>query len=195
VGTGPGTFTGLRVGIATARGLAQSLATELVGVPSLQALALPALASSSRAADEGVADLGQAPQGVLAVIDARRGEAFAGAYGSSEADGAPVELGTARALAPEDLGSVLAAAAEQGVAPETRWLAVGDGAVRFRAELERVGLAIPADSSPLHRVSGEAICELGVHAHPEAQILPNYGRRPDAEMTLEAAAAGGPRLG
>jgi tRNA threonylcarbamoyladenosine biosynthesis protein TsaB len=200
VGTGPGTFTGLRVGIATARGLAQSLSTELVGIPSLQALALPALSSVSRAADRGGADLeGADPEAVLAVVDARRVEAFAAAYTTSEGDRAPVELVAARALAPEDLGSVLAAAAGHGEdAPDSRWLAVGDGAVRFRAELERLGLAMPADSSPLHRVSAEAICELALRAHAPAgdtQILPNYGRRPDAEMTLEAAAAGGPSVG
>src|ERR1700684_3399861 len=61
VGVGPGTFTGLRVGIATARGLAQSLSVELVGVSSLSALAREATLEGG---------------GVLAVIDARRGEVF-----------------------------------------------------------------------------------------------------------------------
>jgi tRNA threonylcarbamoyladenosine biosynthesis protein TsaB len=186
VGTGPGTFTGLRVGIATARGLAQSLSIELVGVPSLRALALPALGSASR------------PEGVLAVIDARRGEAFAAAYGASEGDRAPVELAAARALAPGDLGNVLTEAAEQGFAADRGWIAVGDGAVRFRSELERLALAVPADSSPLHLLSAQAICELALRAHPvtaDQEVLPSYGRRPDAEITLEAAAAGGPSLG
>ncbi len=172
VGVGPGTFTGLRIGLATARGLAQSLSLELVGVSSLRALAVPVAARP-----------------VLGVLDARRGEAFAAAYAASPQGEEPVELSAPRALAPESLGEVLQAASE--IAPGGRWIAVGDGAVRFRAQLEALALEVPAHESPLHRVSGEAICELALNAQPQAleAVLPDYCRRPDAELALERAAA------
>jgi tRNA threonylcarbamoyladenosine biosynthesis protein TsaB len=71
VGVGPGRFTGLRVGLATARGLAQSLDTQLAGVSTLRALGLGAQHSGSA---EG------ADRATIAVVDARRGEVFAAAY-------------------------------------------------------------------------------------------------------------------
>ncbi len=174
VGTGPGTFTGLRVGVATARGLAQSLDVELVSVSSLRALAEPA-----RKEAEGA---------VLAAIDARRGEVFVAGYQTDEEPSSelesPHELIPPRALPPGEVGDVLVAAG----AP---WLAIGDGAVRYREQLENVGATVPGDGSPLHRVSAEAICDLGAHATVASlqieAILPDYRRRPDAEIALEGA--------
>jgi tRNA threonylcarbamoyladenosine biosynthesis protein TsaB len=175
VGAGPGTFTGLRVGVATARGLAQSLEIELVSVSSLRALAEPA---------------GEEAEGaVLAAIDARRGEVFVAGYLAGE--GSPNglepadELISPRALAPGDVTGALVAAG----AP---WLAVGDGAVRYREQLESAGATVPEDGSPIHRVSAEAICDLGAHATVASSqieaILPDYRRRPDAEIALDGAA-------
>ena len=144
VGVGPGSFTGLRLGIATARGLAQARDLPLVAVSSLAALAAGASAD-------------------VAVIDARRGEVFAAAPQRFE----PV------ALKPEALAARI----------EPDWLAVGDGAVRFREQLERAGAAIPADDSPLHRISALQVCRVGADAEPADRdaLLPDYRREPDAK--------------
>jgi tRNA threonylcarbamoyladenosine biosynthesis protein TsaB len=77
------------------------------------------------------------------------------------------------AIAPADLAA--------GVVPGT--LAVGDGAVRFREELERAGAAVPPDGSPAHRVSALAICRLGARGAPTERdaLLPDYRREPDAK--------------
>ena len=166
-GAGPGTFTGLRVGLATAHGLAQSLGAQLVAVSSPRALAHAAEA-------QGIATP------LLAVIDARRREVFAGLYGAGAE-----ELLAPRPLAPAAVGELL---------EEPRPLsALGDGALRYRTALEQAGLEIPPDDSPLHRVSAVAICELGTRTPPgpsPAAVLPDYRRRPDAEL---AQSAGGPR--
>jgi tRNA threonylcarbamoyladenosine biosynthesis protein TsaB len=154
VGVGPGRFTGLRLGIATARALAQARGCELVGVSSLEALA-----SSVKQGDSPLVSPGR----VVAAIDARRGEVFAAAYPG---------FGPA-ALKPAELAA--------RIQPGT--LTVGDGAVRFREELERAGAAIPADDSPLHRVSALQICRLGAQAEAADRdaLLPDYRREPDAK--------------
>jgi tRNA threonylcarbamoyladenosine biosynthesis protein TsaB len=124
------------------------------------------------------------------VIDARRGEVFAAAYRASSPQTA-AELVSPRAIAPEQLGSVIALAEEHGAGAGV-WLAAGDGAVRYRGELERLGVTIPDDPSRLHRVDAGTICELGRHERPVTayeRILPDYRRRPDAELALETAAA------
>jgi tRNA threonylcarbamoyladenosine biosynthesis protein TsaB len=194
VGVGPGTFTGLRVGVATARGLAQSLSAERVGGSSPRALALAALAADAKpvvgasvdVVAEAGADVGIDADAVLAVIDARRGEAFAAVY-EPGGNGLPRELMPPRALAPQLLASVLADA-EEAAGGRRRWLAVGDGAVRFREPLDAAGAHTPPDSSPLHRISAAAICELGARASAASidALVPDYRRRPDAELALVA---------
>jgi tRNA threonylcarbamoyladenosine biosynthesis protein TsaB len=179
VGLGPGTFTGLRVGVATARGLAQSLSSELVGVSST--LALATAAAGMRDADQQ----GPSEGGLLALIDARRGEVFAAAY--TTGPHAVSELVPPLAIAPDRLGSVIALAEEHG-AGAGAWQAVGDAAVRYRDLLEPLDLRIPDDSSRLHLVDAGTICELGLDEQPVTayeQILPDYRRRPDAELALE----------
>jgi tRNA threonylcarbamoyladenosine biosynthesis protein TsaB len=160
VGIGPGGFTGLRIGIATARALAQARDLPLVGVSSLEALAAGAKGVRPRAGSDPE---GSDPFPVFAVIDARRGEVFAAS---------PGRFG-AIALAPE----VLAQRIEPGS------MAVGDGAVRFREELERAGAIVPVDDSPLHRVSAVHVCRLGVDGElaDRDALLPDYRREPDAK--------------
>ncbi len=127
-GIGPGSFTGVRVGLATAKGLAFALGVPLVGVVSLEALAL-------RAAEPGVA------LPVLACLDARRGEVYAGGYVVERAgDGrdGPLSVRTwlePVALRPSALGAAVASARAtlEGVlgAPPDRLRVLGTGVERL----------------------------------------------------------------
>jgi tRNA threonylcarbamoyladenosine biosynthesis protein TsaB len=174
VGLGPGTFTGLRIGIATARALGQARSIPLAGVSTLESLATGAAPS----ADPGGA--------VLAVLDARRGEVFAAGWRTR---GAPAEpLCEPQALAPEGLAEVVA---ELGPA----CLAIGSGAVEFRLQLERTGAVVPGDDSELHRVSAIHHCRLAARTSQAAgpdEIRPEYLRLPDAEIALRRRAAQDP---
>ena len=153
VGVGPGGYTGLRIGIATARALASATGLELRPVSSLAALA--------KGAGEGL---------VLALIDARRGELFAGLYERGEERWAPF------AARPE---AVAERVAQGGLIP----LAAGDGAVRFRGLLEAVGIRVEPDGSQAHEVRALHVCELaaGVSPVPSEAVLPDYLRLPDAK--------------
>ncbi len=151
VGVGPGTFTGLRIGVATAQALARAQDRPLVGILTLDSLALAAT----------VPGAGDRPL-PLAVIDARRGEAFVGGPGVVPS-----------VLAPDRLGELAAGR-----------LAVGDGAIKFRAVLEAAGATVPDDLSGLHRVSALWHCRLAQTAEPRplSAIQPEYLRVPDAEL-------------
>ena len=155
VGVGPGTFTGLRIGVATARALATAAGLPVHAVSSLAALA------AAVANDDPL---------VLPLIDAKRGELFGAVFERAEQVVEPF------AVRPEQLGEragrVLAGA-----------VAVGDGSLRFRQNLEAAGVRVPPDGSELHVVRALHVCRLAAEVpaqHPEA-VLPTYIRDPDAE--------------
>lgn len=152
VGVGPGMFTGLRIGVATARALATAAELPLRRVSSLAALA------------EGI----DAPL-ALPLIDARRGELFAGLYEGDR------EFWPPFAVAPEAL---IAQLDNAGVTP----VAAGDGSIRFRATFEGAGIPVSADDSDAHVVRALHICRLAAGAADEAPeaVLPDYLREPDA---------------
>jgi tRNA threonylcarbamoyladenosine biosynthesis protein TsaB len=164
VGVGPGTFTGLRVGVATARALAQARGLELAPVSSLAALA------------RGIGDREARPG--LALIDARRGEAFAGLYGAAaEPVWEPFVAG------PEEL-------AERVATLPNPPRAAGDGSLRFRDRLEAAGVEVLPDADPAHRMAARHVCGLASRAprmRPD-RVTPIYLRRPDAEVWREQRA-------
>jgi tRNA threonylcarbamoyladenosine biosynthesis protein TsaB len=164
VGIGPGSFTGLRVGIATARALAQGLAKPLVGVSSLDALA--------RGISEHPAAAGR-PR--LAVIDARRSEVYAMLH----------DPGGERVWGP--VVASPAVVAERVRAARIPPLAAGDGAVRFRRDLEDGGAEVLAEDEAAHRLSARQVCLLAERVAPSApyEIKPIYLRPPDAEIWRE----------
>lgn len=166
VGIGPGTFTGLRIGVSTARALAMAREIELVGISTLHALACGAQATAQA---DG--------RGVIAVLDARRGEAFAAAWSSDDDEAVLAPA----ALAPARLADAVAAL-------PSGWLAVGEGAVEFRTVLEHSGAAVPEDGSDLHRVSAIDHCWLAADRPPQTveDVQPEYLRLPDAELALRA---------
>ena len=138
VGTGPGSFTGIRMGVAAARVLAFALEVPLAGIPTLDALAAGA-------------------PGALPVVDAGRREVFT-LVGGQPAVLLPAELRFAAGT-----------------------ICVGDGAVRYREQLEALGAEIPPRNSELHvpRARFHAVLASD-YVEPDA-VDPLYLRQPDAE--------------
>jgi tRNA threonylcarbamoyladenosine biosynthesis protein TsaB len=163
-GVGPGSFTGLRVGLATARALAQALSKGIIPVGTLAALA------------QGMAETAAgSPRWRLAVIDARRGQAFAALF-----DPGGEERWEPFVAGPEELTERLRTVPESPVA-------AGSGALRFRRELEAAGAGVPPDSDSAHRVRARHVCRLaegGAPSPPEG-VQPIYLRPPDAELWLD----------
>ena len=157
IGAGPGSFTGLRIGMATAKGIAFAAGKPLWAVSSLAALADDARAL---AADDTV---------IVAALDARRGELYAGCYRA----GAP--LAPERLIAPDELAAWAAALAAG--AP----LAYAGDALRAYPALAPLDAAWLPVSTP----SGRAVAQLAL-AGARADILtggaPTYIRASEAEL-------------
>jgi tRNA threonylcarbamoyladenosine biosynthesis protein TsaB len=177
VDIGPGLFTGLRVGVAAAKGLAQALGVGLVTASSLDIL----LAGAAEAGHHGC---------VCPAVDARRGEVFAVVR-----DVGTGGLGTAPDLvAPALFGPDALATALRGVASaERRVLAVGDGAQRYSHVLEAVpGVAVvaPALSYPPPSTllaMARTRLDAGEAPVPAAAVVPLYMREADATSNFAQA--------
>jgi tRNA threonylcarbamoyladenosine biosynthesis protein TsaB len=177
VGVGPGLFTGLRVGLATARAMASALGVPMIGVSSLDVVAHPA-----RFADRTV----------VAVTDARRGELFWAFYRPG--------LDRSVRLTEPRVGSPAELAAEIAGRPGP-CLLVGDGVARHRADLEVAGAdragAFSARPSAADLVQLALAAAAAGELVPPSAIRPVYLRLPDAEANWvqrpgTAGAPGGP---
>lgn len=170
VGIGPGMFTGLRVGVTTAKMLAHTLRVPVIPISSLDLLAYPLRWTS---------DL------VVATIDARRAELYYAIY-------RPVPGGLQREsdyelATPDDLAAELAARGEEA-------LLCGDGVLAFPeafADLDHVTVASPFQAAP----DLAALAELAVARFEREQfcsaeeVLPMYLRRSDAEIMWDRKGA------
>ncbi len=167
VGDGPGSFTGLRIGWAAAKGLAHEAGLELRAIPSLMAAAAGAA-------------LKLGPQPVAACFDALRGQVYGAVYVFH-----PRRVETLVAPA------VLSVAELAGIAPVRPRVAVGDGAVRYGGEISRWTGADPVPPEGLPPAA-TSLLSLLEHAGAARSVAdpdsaePVYGRPAEAQAKWEA---------
>jgi tRNA threonylcarbamoyladenosine biosynthesis protein TsaB len=170
VDVGPGLFTGLRVGVSTAKAIAFALRVPMIGVSSLDLLAFPFRFTNRR---------------IVAVIDARRGEVYHASY--RQVPGGVQRLSEYAVGSPADLASELFATGDEV-------LLVGDGAHRYneafedlaRCELVDLGSSHPSAASLVQLAHARALREEFAQID---SIAPIYLRRPDAEINWTTRSA------
>jgi tRNA threonylcarbamoyladenosine biosynthesis protein TsaB len=163
VDIGPGLYTGMRVGMATAKAMAHALRVPMIGLPSLDLLAYP-LRLSNRI--------------IAAVIDARRGEVFYAFY--RQVPGGVQRLSLPAVGTVDDVVGDLYALANDAIC-------VGDGALRYRDQLAEVKgvefadqwLAHPSAAPLVQLAHAKALREDWVQPW---ELEPMYLRKPDAEI-------------
>jgi tRNA threonylcarbamoyladenosine biosynthesis protein TsaB len=169
---GPGSFTGLRVGIATIQGLALARNRLVVPVSSFEAIARPT--------DSGPRTTDHEPRPTAVWIDAHRGEVFATLI---DADG------TTELIGPSSLPPAATIDAWSGAAANLASIRfAGNGAIKYADAIrERLGsrallpVSVPLLAPTIGRI---AHAEPGRGVHPHA-IAPLYIRRPDAELARD----------
>jgi tRNA threonylcarbamoyladenosine biosynthesis protein TsaB len=178
VDVGPGLFTGLRVGVAAAKGLAQALRVGLFTATSLEIL----VAGAAEAGHHGR---------VCAVVDARRGEVFAAVRDVGIVGGSVV---SDVVVAPALFGPEALAATLRDLAPlQSPVLAVGDGAQRYAGVFEAIpGVEVVAPalaSPPPSTLLAMAVARLdaGEATVPAAGVVPLYMRDADATSNFARA--------
>ena len=171
VDVGPGLFTGLRVGIATAVVMSHALGVPMIPVTSHDLMAFPARWSSRL---------------IVTALDARRGELFTALF--RKVPGGIQRVREVNVCTPDDL------AAELEVADEPALL-VGDGALRYadtfhairRIEMAEQGLAPPSARSLVQLAHARAMREEFVQPW---EVEPVYLRKPDAEINWSTREGG-----
>jgi tRNA threonylcarbamoyladenosine biosynthesis protein TsaB len=172
ISTGPGSFTSLRIGLATAKGLAFRRELDAVGVSTLESMALAGL---EQAEDD-------AP--VVALLDARRGEWYAGGWRAAASPGGlPVPMLAEGLYAPDRIAAALTRTeAIRVVAPDNgAWLEAFEA-----AEVEVVGRVEGADARPSAQWVGRLAqlrLSLG-EGRPAGELRARYLRRAEAEAKL-----------
>lgn len=172
VDVGPGLFTGMRVGLATGKALAQALRVPMIGISSLDLLAFP-----HRRSDRVV----------VPVIDARKGEVFSAMYRA--VPGGVQQVVGPRVAAVDELVADLVARSQDT-------LCVGDGALRYRREIcagfhcEFADEAHPSAAPLVQLAHARALRE---EWEQPGDIRALYLRSPDADINWATRAAAGTR--
>ncbi len=163
VTVGPGSFTGVRIGMATAKGLAYALNVGVAGLSTLEALARAALAG------------GEPPPRLCAAIEAGRGEVYAVVFRVH--DRQPIREGVERSLRPADLAREL----PQGTP------VAGNGAAAVALAAREAGREVGAIVTPPHLAAQVALWGCRAirqgDSYRAGGLQPIYVRPSDAEKT------------